>query len=89
MMSRKRGWKFPVSVGVGAFLAFSLYTAPTTSSIPENRPQPPSVGEVVILDELREWVDGVTGETELRPLRRREIGLEMRRRPESFELFRG
>jgi len=88
MMSRNSGWKFPMLVGIGAFLALSLDTAPTTSSIPENRPEPPSLGEVLILDELREWVDGVTGGTELRPLENREIGLAIRRRAESFELFR-
>ncbi len=87
-MSRMSGWKFNALVGVGAFLALSLYTAPTTSSIPENRPLPPSVREVVILDELREWVDGVTGGVELRPLDPSEIGDEIRRRPESFTLFR-
>jgi hypothetical protein len=87
-MSWSCGLPFRFLVGIGAFLAVSLYTPPTISSIPESRPQPPSIDSVVVLEELREWVEGVTGGPELRPLRASEIGREIRDRSRGFELFR-
>ena len=74
-------------LGAGAFLAVILHSAPTTSSISDTRPSPPALSEVLVLEELHQWVEGSFGENG-QALSGREIGIAMRQRPESFELFR-
>ena len=86
-MSRIRGRILPICLGLGAFLAVILHSAPTTSSISATRPAPPSLAEVLVLEELHQWVDGTLAGDSLSPAGR-EIGAAMRQRSESFELFR-
>lgn len=74
-------------LGAGAFLAVILHSAPTTSSISVTRPEPPPLSEVLVLEELHQWVEGTIGDAS-RPLSGSRLGAAMRRHPESFELFR-
>ncbi len=86
-MSCIHGRFVPLVLGTGAFLAVLMHSQPTTSSISETRPSPPTRSEVLVLEELHQWVEGTYGE-DPRPLARHAIGAAMRQRPESFELFR-
>lgn len=74
-------------LGAGAFLAVILHSAPTTSSISVTRPEPPPLSEVLVLEELHQWIEGSIGTAE-RPPSGTPLGAAMRRHPESFELFR-
>ena len=86
-MGRFSGRFLRFLLGASAFLAVILHSAPTTSSISDTRPSPPTLTEVLVLEELHQWVDGTFGE-DSRVLSGREIGNAMRQRPQSFELFR-
>lgn len=76
-------------LAVSCFLAVTLSSPPTTiSSISVERPDPPTTAEIIALDELSQWVEGVAGSREFHLQRESSLGELIRERPQSFELFR-
>jgi hypothetical protein len=74
-----------VAVATILFLVVALDSPPTTSSISETRPEPPSPEELAVLDELLGWIG--TGDSEFEIIRPADIVAAIRERPQSFALF--
>jgi hypothetical protein len=74
-----------VAIATLLFLVVALNSPPTTSSISETRPAPPSPEELAVLDELLDWIG--TSDSEFRIGRPAEVLAAVRERPQSFELF--
>jgi hypothetical protein len=67
------------------FLVVALDSPPTTSSISETRPEPPSPEELAVLDELLDWIG--TGNSRFEVTRPSDVVSAIRERPRSFALF--
>lgn len=74
-----------VAIATLLFLVVALNSPPTTSSISETRPAPPSPEELAVLDELLDWIG--TSDSEFEIGRPAEVLAAVRERPQSFELF--
>ena len=75
-----------VTIATILLLVVALNSPPTTSSISDARPEPPTPDELAILDELLEWIG--TGHSEFDVVRPADVLAAVRERPRSFELFR-
>ena len=74
-----------VAIATVFCLVVALDSPPTTSSISETRPAPPSPEELAVLDELLDWIGTRDSKFELgRPS---DVLTAVRERPQSFELF--
>jgi hypothetical protein len=67
----------PIAAATLLFVIVALNSPPTTPSIPEDRPEPPSEEELAVLDDLAEWVLG-----------RENSPTAIHSNSQSFELFR-
>jgi len=74
-----------VALATILFLVVALESPPTTSSISEARPAPPSPEELEILEELLEWIGA--GDREFKAVRPADVLSAVRARPQSFALF--
>lgn len=74
-----------VAIATVLFLVVALDSPPTTSSISETRPAPPSPQELGVLEELLDWI-GTRG-TEFELGKPSDVLAAVRQRPQSFELF--
>ena len=76
-----------VTVGVVLFVVVSLSSPPTLPSVPDERPSPPSLEEIYVLEELAEWVLGHPLSDEFRVFEPADLAGAVRQRRQSFELF--
>lgn len=75
-----------VTLATALFVAVTLNSPPTTSSISEDRPAPPSPEEIAVLNELVQWIGPEDrGFVAVRPS---DVANAVRSRPTSFQLFR-
>jgi hypothetical protein len=74
-----------VAIATLLFLVVALDSPPTTSSVSDTRPDPPSPEELAVLDELLDWIG--TGGSKFEISRPGSIVATIRERPQSFELF--
>jgi hypothetical protein len=74
-----------VALATALFLVVALDSPPTTSSISETRPDPPSPEELAVLDELLDWIG--TGNSQFEVIRPTDIVSAIHERPRSFALF--
>lgn len=85
-MSLDRVRRFPkVAFATALLLVVALDSPPTTSSISETRPAPPSPDELVVLEELLDWIG--TRDRQFEAFRPADVLNAVRERPRSFELF--
>ena len=75
-----------VALATALFLVVALDSPPTTSSISETRPEPPSPEELAVLEELLDWIG--TGNSRFEVIRPADVVSAIRERPRSFALFR-
>jgi hypothetical protein len=76
-----------VTVGAVLFVVVSLCSPPTLPSVPDERPAPPSLEEIYVLEELAEWVLGHPLSDEFRVFEPADLAGAVRQRRQSFELF--
>ena len=77
-----------VTLGATLFVVVSLSSPPTLPSVPEDRPAPPTLEEIYVLEELAEWVLGHPLLDEFRVLEHADLAGAVQHRRQSFELFR-
>lgn len=77
-----------LAVGAVLFVIVSLSSPPTMPSVPDNRPAPPSLEEIHVLEELAEWVMGHPLSDEFRVFESANLAGVVQQRRQSFELFR-
>ena len=77
-----------VTVGVVLFGLVSLSSPPTLPSVPDQRPTPPTLEEIYVLEELAEWVLGHPLSEDYRVFESKDLVGAVQQRRQSFELFR-
>lgn len=77
-----------VTVGAILFVVVSLSSPPTLPSVPDERPLPPTLEQIHVLEELAEWVLGHPLSDEFRVFESADLTGAVQRRRQSFELFR-
>jgi Transglycosylase SLT domain len=90
MRARTRPRVSTTVVAVAFFFVVALNAPPTIPSVGEGRATPPSPEDVVVLEELLDWVRGGPGASEYLPITGETQGISgaVRSRRRSFELFR-
>lgn len=77
---------FRVTAATILFVVATLNSPPSIHSVPADRPEPPSLEEVAVLDELLEWLDVERGG--FQAVRVEDVAGAIRSRERSFSLFR-
>ena len=77
-----------VAIGAALFVVVSLSSPPTLPSVPDQRPTPPTLEEIHVLEELAEWVLGHPLSDEFRVFEYTDLAGAVSQRRQSFELFR-
>lgn len=81
--------RFPrIAVATLLFVIAALNSPPTTPSIPDDRPAPPSPEELTVLDDLAEWVLGGVEAKSFEAFPDKDYPAAIRSNSQSFELFR-
>jgi hypothetical protein len=75
-----------VTLATALFVAVALNTPPTTPSISQDRPEPPSPEEIAVLDELMAWIG--PEDRGFVAVRHADVVQAVRSQPTSFQLFR-
>lgn len=88
MVQARRNRVSHVAVATLLFLLVAFDSPPTTSSIPTDRPAPPTAEEIAALAELSEWVLGGSSAPSFQAFSERTLPAEPEARPMGFELFR-
>jgi hypothetical protein len=88
MVQPRRNRVSHVAVATLLFLLVAFDSPPTTSSIPTDRPAPPTAEEIATLAELSEWVLGGSSAPRFQAFSERTLGSESEASPMGFELFR-
>lgn len=84
-MQARRNRVSHVAVATLLFLLVAFDSPPTTSSIPTDRPAPPTAEEIAALTELSEWVLGGSSAPSFQAFSERTLGSDA---DHGFELFR-
>jgi hypothetical protein len=77
-----------LTVGLVLFVIVSLSSPPTMPSVPDERPAPPTLEEIYVLEEVAEWVLGHPLSDEFRVFESADMAGAVQKRRQSFELFR-
>lgn len=77
-----------VAVATLLLLLVAFDSPPTTSSIPTDRPAPPTAEEIGVLADLSEWVLGGSSAPSFQAFSERTLGSRTDESPAGFELFR-
>jgi Transglycosylase SLT domain len=90
MRKKQRHRVSTLAIAVSFCAVLTVDAPPTTPSIMAERPVPPSPEDVVVLEELLDWVRGGPRVTDYSPITAQSGGLAdaVRTRRRSFELFR-
>jgi len=90
MSMRKRPGASTAVAAVAFFFVVAMDAPPTIPSTTEGRPAPPSPEDVVVLEELLDWVRGGPSTTAYLPITGESTAIAdvVRTRRRSFELFR-
>jgi len=75
-----------VTLATALFVVVTLNSPPTTPSISQERPEPPSPEEIAVLDELMAWIG--PEDRGFVAVRRADVVQAVRSQPTSFQLFR-
>lgn len=75
-----------VTLATALFVVVTLNSPPTIPSISEDRPEPPSPEEIMVLQELLQWIG--PEDRDFFAVRPADIARAVRSRPTSFQLFR-
>ncbi len=76
------------ALGAVLFVIVSLSSPPTLPSVPDDRPEPPTLQEIYVLEELAEWVLGRSASDDFQVFEANDLAGAVQRRRQSFELFR-
>ena len=87
MSKQVRSRAFRLGIGSVLFLLVSLSSPPTLPSVPDQRPAPPTLEEIYVLEELAEWVLGHPLSDSFKVFEPSDLAGAVRKRRQSFELF--